>query len=161
MNNSIDSQEPIVNEMQRKHKLFIYAAIFACLIRLILRSIFVILTESELGIPLIVSSLITMGLLFFLERKGGCTMVFFYFFVETLLSTFWFCMLLYVLDTNQICHELGTGVCENVSVKQLPYDYTRRPYAWWIVLLIPGLAFDITFLWVFRRPTVVNRVSRQ
>ena len=70
-------------------------------------------------------------------------------------------MLLYALDTNSICHELGNDVCEDVSIEQLPYDYTRRMHPWWIVLIIPGLIFDSIFLWVFRKPTVVEREAAE
>lgn len=150
-----DSTGP--NVMSRKHTGLIYAALLASIIRLILRSVFVIVTESPLGIPLISTSLIAIGILLILLRKGGCSMVILYFCVEPLLSTIWWCMLLYALDTNSICSKLGSDVCEDVSGKQLPYDYTRRMHPWWIVLIIPGLIFDCIFLWVFRRPTVTER----
>lgn len=141
--------------------MLIYAALTVCLIRLILRSVFVILTESELGIALIASSLVSMAVLLILLRKGGCSMVILYFCVEPLLSTFWICMILYFFNTNSLCHELGSTFCEEVAYNQLPYDYTRRPYEWWIVIIIPGLIFDILFLWFFRKPTIVSRIEGQ
>ena len=145
------------NVMSGRHKGLIYAALIVSIIRLILRSVFVIVTESPLGIPLIVTSLLAIGILLILMRKGGCSMVILYFCVEPLLSTLWWCMLLYALDTNDICHKLGSDICEDVSLKQLSYDYVRRMHPWWIVLIIPGLIFDIIFLWVFRKPTVADR----
>ena len=148
-----DSTGP--NVMSKKHTGLIYAALMVSIVRLILRSVFVIVTESPLGVPLIVTSILAICVLLILARKGGCPMVILYFCVEPLLSTIWWCMLLYALDTNSICHELGSDVCEDVAGKQLPYDYTRRMHPWWIVLIIPGLIFDSIFLWVFRRPTVI------
>ena len=155
MEKMYDSTGP--NVMSRKHRSLIYAALLVSIVRLILRSVFVIVTESPLGIPLISTSILAIGILLILVRKGGCSMVILYFCVEPLLSTIWWCMLLYALDTNEICYELGSDVCEDVSVKQIPYDYTRRMHPWWIVLIIPGLIFDFIFLWVFRRPTVTER----
>merc|ERR1712045_710147 len=96
---------------------FICAALLVSIIRLILRSVFVILSESPLGIPLLATCILAFCILLWLQRKGGCSMVVLYFCVEPLLSTVWWCMLLYGLNTNSLCHELGSDICEDVSVE--------------------------------------------
>ena len=98
------------------HGWFIFAGLIVGVIRLILRSVFVILTESPLVIPLITTSLLSIAFLIILQRKGGCGPTLLYFVVEPLFCTIWWFLLIFALDTNQICHELGSDVCEDVSL---------------------------------------------
>ena len=98
------------------HGCFILAAFIVSVIRLILRSVFVIMTESPLGIPLITACLLSIAFLIFLQRKGGCAPTILYFVFEPLLCTIWWCLLIFALDTNQICHKLGSDVCEDISL---------------------------------------------
>jgi len=95
----------------------ILAALIISVIRLILRSVFVIITESELVIMPITASLLVIAFMLILQRKGGCSMVILYFLVEPVLVTVWWCLVLYVFNTDKLCHELGNDICEDVSVK--------------------------------------------
>ena len=135
------------------HNRMIMAALAVTLIRLILRVVFVIMTESEFAVPLICASLLCIAFLIILQRKGGCSPVILYVMVEVVGMTIFYCLVLYGLDTNKICRELGDNYCEDVDFSTASQsDYTRRPEAYWIVLIIPGMIFDIFFIYVFRHP---------
>ena len=140
--------------MKPKHIYFICAAMIVSVIRLILRTIFVIMAESPLGVPPVIFSLLSFAILVVLQRKGGCNSVILYFLVEPILCTIWWCILVFALDTNNICSNLGDGYCEDIDPMELTFDYVRRPHAWLIALIVPGLIFDVMFMWVFRQPTI-------
>ena len=84
---------------------------------------------------------------------------FFYLIVEPIAATIYWCCVLYAMNTNTSCKELGDSVCGEIPADELDNDdYIRRPYAWWIALLVPGLIFDITFVIMFGRPVQMKRV---
>ena len=83
---------------------------------------------------------------------------FFYLVLEPVGATIYWCCVLYAMNTNKSCQELGDSVCEEVPLGDLDDDYIRRPHAWWIALLTPGLIFDITFVILFGRPVQMKRV---
>ena len=93
-------EESRIVAMSAYHECFIYAALLVSVIRFILRTVFVVLTESVLGIGPILFSMLAFVFLLFLQRKGGCSMVVLYFLVEPLLCTIWWCLLVFALDTN-------------------------------------------------------------
>ena len=83
---------------------------------------------------------------------------FFYFLAEPLLSTIYWCAILFIINTNVICSDLGDTVCY-VENSQDSNELTLRMHPWWISLLIPGLIFDLTFTYFFRNPVVAARVT--
>ena len=143
------------NSMEHKHKTMIRLAGVVSIIRLILRSVFVIVAETPEGIALICSSLLCIPILLHLRAKGGCSAVLLYALVEPILSTIFWCLTLYAFSANNMCHSLGDDVCEPLGDRQLPQDYDRHAEPFWAALLIPGLLFDIAFLVMFRNPLAV------
>lgn len=75
---------------------------FAC-IRTILRVIFVIYTETPLGIPLVIASLMSFAFLIRVKLKGGCAGSFFYLLTELIFATLYWILALYAFDTNETC----------------------------------------------------------
>ena len=145
-------------EMKPLHRGFLIAAFVVVAVRVILRAVFTIMAKSALGAPLIVSGLLTIVILIQLWFKGGCTPTFLYAILEPLMCTiFWF-VLIFGIDTTESCFHLGDTYCESIdSSSQLSNDYVRRPHAWWVAVIIPGLIFDLLFLFVFRKPLVVKQ----
>ena len=145
-------------QMTSVHTNLLIVGILTQILRFILRTIFVIVTESVIGIPLVIASLVSIPMLLQLQRSGGCMSTFLYFLAEPLLSTIYWCAILFVIDTNVICFDLGDTVCY-VENSQDSNEFTSRMHPWWITLLIPGLIFDLTFTYFFRNPVVAARVS--
>ena len=55
---------------------------------------------------------------------------------------------------------MGDTFCEGDDQTGLRYaDYVRRIDSHWLILLAPGLAFDVAFTWVFRRPLRAGRIE--
>ena len=92
-------------EMQPVHKKLICAALVITLIRFILRTVVVIITEAVRPIPLLVAALLEFAMLWHVQRKGGCSAVFLYGLVETFMCTIYYICLIFAMDTNHICKE--------------------------------------------------------
>ena len=118
-------------------------------VRFILRTVFVIVTLYLSAIALMAISLLCLAFLITLTRKGGCSLTMLYILCELVLGTIWWIVILYVLDTNDLCREVS-GACNEVETSQLSSDYIVRPKTGWLALLIPGILFDLLFLWFFR-----------
>ena len=82
-------------------------------IRIILRSAFVIWTEEPFGITLIVFALLAIPFLLQLQRSGGCTATMLYAIIELFLANIYIIAILFWIDTNDVCHEKGDPWCEN------------------------------------------------
>ena len=156
MEDPSDAIKPRFSDMQR---IMLIVGFIASIVRLVLRIIFVVVSETPLGIPLIIFSLLAITMLIQLKWKGGCTGTVFYFLFEPLSTTiYWLCML-YVANTNQSCAILGDGVCEDISGMETSDGSIRRPHAFWVALLIPGLIVDFLFIYAFRRRVEMHKIQ--
>ena len=144
--------------MSVMHKQVILVIVITSVIRLILRAVFVILSESPLAIPLVCSALLSVPIMLHLLRQGGCSAVILYFLIEPFFSTIYWCCMLFVMNTNEMCSKLGNSICEDIDGKQLPFDYIRRPYPAFLILIVPGLLVDFAFHYIFRKPVTVEKV---
>ena len=141
-------------EMQPVHKKLICAALLITLIRFILRTVFVIITEAVRGIPLLAAALLEFAILWHLQRKGGCSATFLFGLVETFMCTIYYICMIFAMDTNNICRE-WEDICSDELHEHRGADI-QRPYALWVLLIIPGLVFDIIFLYYFRYPMKIT-----
>lgn len=138
----------------------IIVAMVICFLRLIGRSIFVIVTQDVVGIPLVCSSLLAIVSLTILGRSGGCTPTLVYTLVEALFTTSYWLSVILVIDTNHICSQLGDSFCQkNDEVDALKDGSVRRIDLMWLIMVLPGVCFDFLFIWIFRTPVTVPRVS--
>ena len=69
--------------------------------------------------------------------------------VEPIFSSIYWCAILYIMNTNAFCRDMGDNVCD-MPDKMVSNDYIIRPYPYWAALLAPGLIFDIIFIYKFR-----------
>ena len=55
---------------------------------------------------------------------------------------------------------MGDTFCEGSDQEGLRYvDYVRQIDSHWLILLAPGIAFDVAFIWVFRKPRRAGRIG--
>ena len=138
--------------MESKHRVMINLAWVVLVLRLVSRTVFVIVTETTEGIALICTALIAVPILLHLKTKGGCSATVLYAIVEPIFGTIYWCLVIFVFNTDNMCHKLGNDVCESLGSREVSSDFVRRPFAWWVVLMTPGLLFDFVFLVFFRKP---------
>ena len=98
-----------------QHRRMIILAMVISVLRLIGRSIFVIVTKDIIGIPLLFSALLCIACLCTLSRVGGCSATIIYALAEALFATIYWIFIGFVLNTNNICSKLGDGVCESID----------------------------------------------
>ena len=134
--------------MKRLHRITVIVALFVSVLRLVGRTTYVIVAGAPEGIPLICLALLSIACLMYLLTKGGCCTVFLYALIEPVLSTTMWIVILYTIDTNDFCREMGDSVCE-IPVGNVPKDHITRPYYTWLILLIPGFIFDIIIIIIF------------
>lgn len=153
-NKIMDLNESSTYKLQfsRVQKYMLIACFIVTIIRLILRTSLVIVTTTPIGIPLIVSSLLSLAFLFHIKYKGGCSGTSLYFILELVLASLHWIFIVFVYKTNHTCNELGNAFCEDTSGQDLPGDYIRRLHPYWVLIILPGLIFDIFFVIVFRKP---------
>ena len=110
-----DPSDAIQANLSSTQRWMLIAAFVAEAIRLILRIIFVIVSETPTAIPLIIFSLLAIVMLIQMKLRGGCLGTFFYVLLEPGFSTIlWLCML-FAINTNDSCQRLGDGVCETTT----------------------------------------------
>ena len=90
--------------MTQRHKHWIVGALVVTTIRLLSRSIFVIASESAIIIPMVCSAVLCIPLLVQLWNRGGCSAIILYFLIETTFVMVYWLLLLFVMDTNQLCY---------------------------------------------------------
>ena len=98
--------------------------------------------------PIIAISLICIGLLIQFKLNGKRLYVIIEVFLELLITTIYWFVVFFALDTNYSCEQLGDVVC-NTSRE-------HRPHAHWLLMLIPGIIADLVFLTVFWSPVNTN-----
>ena len=131
-------------------------------LRVIVRVILTVMAKSVLGAPLIIAGLLSLATLFQLWFKGGCTPTVLYVLIEPVFCTIFWCCLIFASNTNLSCNELGETFCGGINSQNLlDLDLVRRPHPWWVALVIPGLLFDLAFLYVFRKPVVIIEILPQ
>ena len=111
-----ESQEDLTKPKYRSawQKYMLYAAMIVTVLRFILRTVFVIVTAYLPAIALMAISLLCLALLITLQRRGGCSMTIFYIVCELVFGTIWWIIILYVLDTNDLCREVS-GACKDID----------------------------------------------
>ena len=135
--------------MLRHHRIAIVLALLVEVLRLAGRTIYVFVTGTPEGIPLIFLALVSIAcLMYLLVKGGGCPVVLYTLFEPFLSTTIWI-VILYAIDTNDFCRDMGDSVCD-IPDEKVTEDYITRPYPSWLFLLIPGLIFDVIFICVFR-----------
>ena len=142
---------PIVLEPMKRYQRFtVIFALIVSVIRLAGRTAYVFVTFTPEGIPLICTALISMACLIRMLYKGGCWPVALYIIFEPILSTTLWIVILYSIDTNDFCRDMGDSVCDMPESELKASEYITRPYYTWLFLLIPGFIFDIIFICIFR-----------
>ena len=94
---------------------WIVAALILGTVRLICRTIFVVLTESAIGIPLICCAMLSFPILLYLWRSGGYQPIVLYFLIEIMFATLYWMCFVFLMDTNEVCQKLNDGVCEELD----------------------------------------------
>ena len=100
MVSKLDATKAVLTEIQVW--ILILCLIVSC-IRAILRTMFVIYTETPMGVPLIVASLMSFAFLIRVKIMGGCAGSFFYLLTELVFVTFYWILSFYAFDTNELC----------------------------------------------------------
>ena len=92
------------NAMTQRHKYWIVAALVVTTVRLLSRSTFVIASESALIIPMVCSAVLCILILVQLWNRGGCSAIILYFLIETTFVMIYWLLLIFVMDTSQLCY---------------------------------------------------------
>ena len=102
--------------------------------------------------------MLSIAVLLHLLKRGGCSAVVLYFLLEVVLSTFYICMMLFVIDASYMCEKFEDILCEPIdhSGSRSKGESSRSAEPWSIAVAIPGLILDLTFVWVFHKPTRVT-----
>ena len=91
-------------------------------------------------------ALLDIAILVTLSKKGGPGPIFFYGLIEAFLATLYYTLMIFTLDTTNSCNALGKSFCSN----------GKDPNTAWILLVIPGIFYDVVFLIYFRIPIDVK-----
>ena len=95
---------------------------------------------------MIIAALLDIAILLTLKFKGGLGPIFLYGLIEVFLATLYYTLVIFTLDTTNSCNTLGTSFCYN----------GKDPNTAWILLVIPGIFYDVVFLIYFRIPIDVK-----
>ena len=134
-------------------KMWVIVSATVASLRLVVRIIFTIMTESLLVIPMICCPVVCVPLLAYLWKRYSCEAICLFTTIEAIFATMYYVILILAIDTTDICNNLDSDTfCETLDVMaQLKdEDYVRRPHAWLATLVVPGLIFDCIFIYVFR-----------